>query len=120
VLAGMGYTACCQGHLKDARRHLAAGLEKALASKAYVPAVYTLAFAAHFLITTGRVERGAVLWELALTQPFVAHSVWFADLVGKQIASVIAGMQPERGTAVRTDERSIDLWSTVEFLLAEL
>jgi hypothetical protein len=120
VLAGLGHTACCQGQLKAARRHLAAGLEKALDSKAYVPAVYSLPFVAHFLVTTGHVERGTAVWELARTHPFVAHSVWFVDLVGKQIASVITGMLPGRDTAIQTYDRSPGLWSTVEILLGEL
>jgi predicted ATPase/DNA-binding SARP family transcriptional activator len=120
VLAGLGHTACCQGLLEAARRHLAAGLERAMASKAYVPAVYTLPFVAHFLITAGHVERGAAIWELARTRPFVAHSIWFSDLVGKQIASVITGILPGRDTAIQTYDRSPDLWSTVEILLNEL
>jgi ATP/maltotriose-dependent transcriptional regulator MalT len=118
VLAGLGHTSCCQGQLEAARRHLAAALEKALDSKAYVPAVYTLPFVAHFLITTGHAERGAAIWELARTQPFVANSVWFADLVGKQIAPFITGLLPGRDTAIQSDLPS--LWSTVEILLDEL
>jgi predicted ATPase/DNA-binding SARP family transcriptional activator len=110
ALAGMGYTACCQGHLVAARRHLVSALERALASKAYIPAVYILPFMAHFLATTGHVERGAALWELARKQPFVAHSVWFADVVGKRIAVAAASLPPERVKAIENHIHSLDFW----------
>jgi tetratricopeptide (TPR) repeat protein len=120
VFAGLGHTACRQDQLKEARRHLAAGLEKALNSKAYVPAVYSLPFASYFLLTTGRVERGAALWEQARTHPFVAHSVWFSDLVGKQIEALTAHLLPGRDSSAPGSDGSQNLWSTVENLLGEL
>jgi predicted ATPase/DNA-binding SARP family transcriptional activator/Flp pilus assembly protein TadD len=120
VFAGLGHTACGLGQLDAARRYLAAGLERALGIRAYVPAIYTLPFVAHFLTAAGRVERGAALWEQARTYPFVDRSVWFADLVGKRIEAVTAEFLSGRDTAVPGSDRTQDLWSTVELLLGEL
>jgi predicted ATPase/DNA-binding SARP family transcriptional activator len=120
VSAGLGYTACCQGQLEAARGHLTAGLERALVSKAYVPAVYTLPFVGHLLVTAGHVERGATIWDMSQAHPFVAHSVWFADLVGKKIPIVTPRLAPGQNTPVQSDDRLQSLWTTVKIFLDEL
>jgi ATP/maltotriose-dependent transcriptional regulator MalT len=119
-LAGLGHAACCLGQLAPARQYLAEALESALAAKTYITIVYTLPFAAHFLATTGHVERGVELWELARTQPFVANSTWFADVAGRELEELAASLPPEAVHAARERGRALDLWATAETLLSEL
>jgi tetratricopeptide (TPR) repeat protein len=119
-LAGLGHAACCLDQLQPARLHLAEALESALGDKAYITIVYILPFAAHFLAATGKLERGIELWALAQTQPFVANSKWFADLVGGEFAALTTSLPPEVVEADRERVRALDLWATAETLLAEL
>jgi predicted ATPase/DNA-binding CsgD family transcriptional regulator len=119
-LAGLGHVACCLDQFLLARQRLAEALESALGDKAYITIVYTLPFVAHFLATTGRVERGVELWELARTQPFVTNSAWFTDLVGRELASLAASLPPGGVEAAGELGRALDLWETAETLLAEL
>jgi predicted ATPase/ATP/maltotriose-dependent transcriptional regulator MalT len=115
-LAGLGHAACRLGQLALARQYLA----EALADKTYLTVIYSLPFVACFLATTGCVERGVEIWELARTQPLVAHSTWFADVVGRELASLAASLPPEVVEAARERGRALDLWATAEALLAEL
>jgi predicted ATPase/DNA-binding CsgD family transcriptional regulator/Flp pilus assembly protein TadD len=119
-LAGLGHVACCQGQLAPARQYLVEALDSALAAKTYMALVYTLPFIAHFLATTGYLERGLELWELARTQPLVTNSKWFADLVGQELEAVATALPPEVAGAARERGRALDLWVTAETLLAEL
>jgi predicted ATPase/DNA-binding CsgD family transcriptional regulator len=120
ALAGLGHVAGNQGRLSEARQYLAQALEGALAVKAYITVVYILPFVAYFLATTGQVQRGVELWELAQTEPFVAHSKWFADVVGRELVEIAAALPPEAGYVARERSRALDLWATAELLLTEL
>jgi predicted ATPase/DNA-binding CsgD family transcriptional regulator len=120
ALASMGHIACDQGRLSEARQHLAQAFESALAVKTYVTVVYILPFVAHYLATTGQVERGIELWELARTQPLVANSKWFGDVVGRELKALAAALPPEVVEAAGERGRALDLWATAETLLAEL
>jgi predicted ATPase/DNA-binding CsgD family transcriptional regulator/Flp pilus assembly protein TadD len=119
-LAGLSHAACCLDQLAPARQHLAEALESALVAKTYMTVVYALPFVAYYLATTGRVERGVEIWQLARTQPLVAHSTWFADVVGRELASLAASLPPEVVEAAGERGRALDLWATAESLLAEL
>jgi predicted ATPase len=119
-LTGLGHVACRQGHLAPARQYLAEALDSALVAKTYMTVVYALPFVAYYLATTGRVERGVEIWQLARTQPLVAHSTWFADVVGRELASLAASLPPEVVEAAGERGRALDLWATAETLMAEL
>jgi predicted ATPase/DNA-binding CsgD family transcriptional regulator len=119
-LAGLGHIACRLGQLALTRQYLAEALDSALAAKTYMALVYALPFVACFLATAGRVERGIEIWQLARTQPLVAHSTWFADVVGRELASLAVSLPPEVVEAAGERGRALDLWATAESLLAEL
>jgi predicted ATPase/DNA-binding CsgD family transcriptional regulator len=120
ALAGLGHAACRLGQLAPARQYLSEALENALVVKYYMVVVYALPFVACFLATAGRVERGVEIWQLARSQPLVAHSTWFADVVGRELASLAASLPPEVVEAAGERGRALDLWATAEALLAEL
>ena len=50
----------------------------------------------------------------------MAHSVWFEDVYGKQIAAAAKGLPPEVVAAAQERGRARDLWATAEELLEEL
>jgi predicted ATPase/DNA-binding CsgD family transcriptional regulator len=120
ALAGLGQAACNLGNLAQARQYLVQALAASLAHKAYMPAVYALSFAALFLATTGHVEWGVEVWEVARRQPLVARSRWFADVVGREVETWAADLPPEVAEAARERGRALALWATAEALLAEL
>jgi serine/threonine protein kinase/predicted ATPase len=119
-LVGLGLTACRLDQLALARQYLSKALESVLASKTYRAIVYALPFVAYFLATTGRVERGLELWQRARMEPLVAHSKWFADVVGRELNDLATALPPGVAHAAGERGRSLDLWATAESLLAEL
>lgn len=83
-------------------------------------AVYSLPFAAHFLVKTGSIEQGLELWELAKTQPSIANSTWFADVAGRELEAMAAALPPEVVEVAGERGRTLGLWATAESLRAKL
>jgi hypothetical protein len=99
--------ASCLEQFAPARGRLAEALEIALASKTYITITNILPFVAYFLAENGRVEQGLELWALVQTQPFVAHSKWFADLVGAEFAALAASVPTQAKEAAGEQGRTL-------------
>ncbi len=120
ALAGLGCANYRLGKLSQARQHLAEALASVLALKAFMPTAYTLPGVALVLAATGAVARAVEIWTLAKSYPFVANSKWFEDVAGRELESLAGTLPPEVVKAAMERGRALDLWQTVEALLAEL
>ena len=58
----------------------------------------------------GEIEWAVEVYALACTHPFVANSVWFEDVAGKQIYSSAATLPPEAVAAAQVRGRSQNMW----------
>ncbi len=72
------------------------------------------------LIDDGHLERAVELYGLVSRHPYVANSVWFEDVAGKEIADAAAALPPDVVATARERGRARDLWQTAEELLEEL
>ncbi len=120
TLTYLAYPAAGLGDLAAAQATLTEGL--ALASEvgaldALVSGVPALAL---LRARQGQVEQAIELYAVALTNPRVANSKWFYDLVGAEIAAVAAALPPEVVAAIEERGRTRDLDATIAELVAEL
>jgi tetratricopeptide (TPR) repeat protein len=120
AFAGLGYAACHLSQLSQAHHHLAEALTNALATKAYMPAVYALPGVALLLAASGAEARAVEVWALAKSQPFVANSKWFEDVAGRELETLAATLPPEVAKAARERGQALDMWETAAELLAYL
>ena len=58
------------------------------------------------------------LYALAAGQPYVANSLWYGEVVGKEIAAVALPVDVKAAAEKRGQAR--ELWQTAEELLAQL
>jgi hypothetical protein len=72
------------------------------------------------LAAEGQELQAVELYALASRYPFVANSIWFADVVGQKIEAITATLPPETVTAAQERGRARDLWETATELLAEM
>ena len=79
-----------------------------------------LAGIALLLADDGEVERAIELYAVASSQPLVANSRWFEDVVGHQIAAVAATLPPDVAQAAEARGRAKDLRATASSLVTEL
>ena len=107
------------GQRERAWEHLATALRTAVEIHAFFPAVYGLPLAALLLADEGQVARAVEVYAVASSQPLVGNSVWFEDVVGRQIAAAAEGLPPQVVVAAQERGRARDLWATAEELLAE-
>jgi hypothetical protein len=118
VLAGL--TAVRQGRPGQARHDLYEGLAPALARGSHFSYLYGLPSAAALSLGEGQVERAVELYALALQQPFVSSSCWYADIVGCQIAAAAETLPPDVVASAQERGRARNLETTVRELVAEL
>ncbi len=102
-----------------ARRTLAEILQTAIEVRSYFPVLNGLPVAALLAAGRGDVERAVELHALAWSNDYVANSRWFADLAGRELERLTAGLLPERVSEARSRGRSLDLWTTADELLRE-
>jgi hypothetical protein len=72
------------------------------------------------LVSEGQVEHAVELYALASRYPMVAKSRWFADVVGRQIATAADTLPAGRVAILQNRGRARDLEVTAAELLAEL
>jgi hypothetical protein len=116
----LGLALLGQGQPRQTRRYLHEALRAAVEKGSFIPLLYALPPAAHLLVDEGEVERAVELYALALQQPFVAHSRWFEDIVGRHVAAAAEALPPEVVAAAQERGRARDLWATAHELVAEL
>ena len=115
----LGLAALRQGQPHQARRHLYEALRAAVEKGSFIPLLYALPPVAVLLVGEGEVERAVELYALALQQPFVAHSRWFEDVVGRHVAAAAEALPPEVVAAAQERGRARDLWATAQELVVE-
>ena len=120
ALSGLGYSACLQNQPDDARQHLVKALTSGLAMKAYLPTLFALAGVALLWARQGDVDRAGELWAVVQAQPLVAHSRWFAEVVGQVIEERVTTLTPEVAAAALKRGQALDFWATAQVVAQEL
>jgi predicted ATPase len=120
TLVAMALVACSLGQNTKARQHLCQAVQTALPSEDVWLLPTTLPALALWLAGVGEIERGVALYALASGYPFVAHSRWYEDVVGKPIAAAAAALPAKVVAAAQERGRAMDPKATARELLAEL
>ena len=119
-LALLGITQWELGQIAQARQSLLASFALALEIRSFPMLLTLLPAAAHFLASEGQKSRAVEVYALVSRYPFVANSIWFADVVGQKIAAAASALPPEMVTRARERGRALDLWNTAAELSTEL
>ena len=77
----------------------------------------TLAVAACLHALERKSESTIELYALAQQNPYVAHSHWYADVIGARITAVAQTLSPEAITTAQAKGKVLDMWQTAESLL---
>jgi tetratricopeptide (TPR) repeat protein len=96
----------------EAWRHLSTTLEWAGRNHQFYELMVALAGIALLLADEGEAERAVELYALASRYPLVANSIWFEEVIGREIAAVAAQLPPQAAQAARALGRAADLWQT--------
>jgi tetratricopeptide (TPR) repeat protein len=115
-----GYVSREEGTIAQAWYHVRQALQIGAALGDPRPRTRALPLCALLFADRGEVARAVELYALASRHPHVAHSRWFEDVVGKQVAAAAAALPPDIVAAAQERGRARDLEATVEELLAEL
>jgi hypothetical protein len=91
-----------------------------LKSGASVQFLWTLSAATLVLADQGARERAVEAYTLVLRYGHVAHSRWFADIVGSPMTAVVAALPPATAARAQARGRRRDLEATAKELLTEL
>ena len=79
----------------------------------------TAVLSLQLLADQGQADRAVELYALCCRYPMIGNSRWYADVVGKHIATAAAALPADVADAAQERGRSGDLWATVNALLAE-
>jgi hypothetical protein len=105
------------GRNDEARVQFAAALKDALSSRAYLGLLLALAVAALLELDRGNTARAVELYTTVAAQPLVAHSTWYTDIAGKEIAEAATHLPAERVATARLKGENADLWETGQALV---
>jgi tetratricopeptide (TPR) repeat protein len=108
------------GRRSEAWQGLALALDAAAKRQRLDDWLVVLAGTALLLADDGEAERAVEVYALASRHPFVAHSRWFQELFGREIAAAAASLPLEVKAAAEERGRARELVPTVEVLAAEL
>jgi hypothetical protein len=120
ALALLGALARGMGDLDRARRCLCEALHIAVETGAFFPAIAALPQTVLFLADQGEVEWAVELYVLVSRYPFVAHSRWTEDMVGRHVAAAAAALPPDVVAVAQERGRARELEATMVELVAEL
>ena len=120
TLASLALVCCQSNDISQARKYLADSYQIAIEIQATMPLMYALPATALLLIHQEEFERSIELYALASRYPFVAQSVWFADIVGQHISAIQEMLQPNLVETALERGRGKDIWKTAEALKSEL
>ena len=110
---------CHQGNVDRARTIIDGALQTAIEVHSLIALNTALPVRALMLLKEGQPERAVELFALAQTQPHVARSRWFADVVGRHIEDAAACLPPHVLAVARKRGQTRDLWETAQALLQE-
>lgn len=108
------------GNRQLAIRSIVKALKVALAGNPVKPMRFELPAMALLLLDDGETARAVELYAAAQQSPYIANSVWFDTIAGKEIAQAAASLPPDVAAAAEARGRERDLLATAEALLAEL
>ncbi len=116
----LSYVECHLGLTREAQGHLLQALEPASDSKHFFIAIQTIPAAALLAADLGDVERAVELYALACRYPYIGKSHWYEDIAGKQISQAALDLSPDVIKAAQARGNSLDIWDTIEQLMAKL
>jgi hypothetical protein len=119
VLATLAYAEWFTGEDAQAKEHLTEVLRRGTEVQDYLGILTALPAVALLVVDDGQAERGLELYALASSHGYVANSVWFEDVAGKNIAAVAAPLPPDVVATAQERGQARDLWETAEELLEE-
>jgi tetratricopeptide (TPR) repeat protein len=115
-LSGLLLAACQVGAGDRARQYAITYLEYVIGIRHYEQLIDALATMAFYQAHFGSKEEALAVWGQAKSQPYIAASQWYEDVIGREIEALTADLAPEPTPVVTSD----DLWQTAESLLADL
>jgi tetratricopeptide (TPR) repeat protein len=115
TLVGLSLIASRSGRPDEARANLQEALEIGLDPHNPILISMTLPAVALYRAVQGETDAATELYALATSQPYIANSLWYQEVVGQHIA---AALPPN--VAAKERELAQDLWQTVRELLAQL
>ena len=119
VLATLAYAERYTGEGVQAKEHLTEALRRGTKVRDYLGVLTALPAVALLLVDDGQRQRGVELYALVSSHGYVANSVWFDDVVGKEIAAIAETLPTDVVSAAQKRGKARDLWMTVEELLEE-
>jgi len=120
ALGYVGHAARRLGQAAQARDYLVDALRMGIEIRSFRAVWIALPAVALLLADQGQAERATELYALAWSVPHIAHSRWYEDIAGRELAAVAAGLPAEVREAAQARGRARDLWATAQELLAEL
>ena len=120
TLGYAGHAARRLGQVAQARGYLVDALRMGIAIRSFRAVWIALPAAALLLADQGQAERAMELYALAWSAPHIAHSSWYEEGPGRELAAVAAALPPEVRDAAQARGRARDLWATAQELLDEL
>jgi hypothetical protein len=112
--------ACRLGRSDQARELLTKALQRASEEGEAIPAYWIFAPAALYLTEKGKVEQAVETHALVSSHPLVAHSNWFAGVIGQQIDAAAATLPEQVSLAAEASGLDRGAQATVPELLAQL
>lgn len=108
------------GRGQEAYAQLAAGLEDTLQNHSYRGLLVMITAAALLELDRGNIERSLELYTAVGAQPLAAHSTWYADIAGKEIASASNQLPADVADGARRRGEAADLWDIAQTLIEAL
>jgi DNA-binding SARP family transcriptional activator/predicted ATPase len=88
-LAGLAHALMAQGRWDEARQQLRKALETSLKIRAFIPMIFSLPFALHFLVHEGHLLTNRLCQQIAAS-PFLGKAKFFGDLIFQKLPEGMA------------------------------
>lgn len=118
--AFQAYAALAQGRMQQAMALIRRSLQVGIEEITFWPVCLALSDYALVLARWGQRERAIEMYTLATQAPAIANSHLVEDLVGREVQSAAASLEPEVVYAAQARGRARDLFATAEELLDEI
>lgn len=111
------FALCYRGELQRARERLGETLDEAVEVRSLYALMSTLPAIALWLVKEGQTGRAIEVWSAACSQPHVANSRWFADVVGRPVDEAAATLSEDAVAAATERGRAWEQWDLANELL---
>jgi predicted ATPase/DNA-binding CsgD family transcriptional regulator len=116
-LAFLVYVSRARGKGSLAYNYLDQVLKESVELQLYFPLVICLPGAALLAADRGNLEEAAQLYSLARSFDYVANSIWFADVAGRELDNMLGKIGRQSDSAMGSKELMSELWATADRLL---